>query len=1014
MLKPENSLDSSIPSTSLRALISSFPRPIPGAAPSKPTQDAYAAISKVLIPRLVGYIVVPHGIKGLPDPPPGMLAVDPRLGADTDALDVLIEVIRCFGSMLLDLEKLSFQKKILEILKDERTGNVTKKKAVTATSLLVIHMTDLQLSTFITSMKDAFQQGYLQRRILITVLGSLARFIPQRLGQHLEALTPFIFKALSKAEFDEGLMEINEDGSLDPTKEEVKEAALITLECFLSSCSSEMRVYTNDVIDSSLRYVKYSPSLTTDEDDEEMDGTQSSEDDEGDAAENSDMEDEDFEEEGGMSDDDDASWKIRRCAAKVLYTLIMTRASGDLLETGILYEKVAPVLIKCFQEREENVRLEVLTAMTALIKKTGEGASKLSTVVDDEGYASGSSTSKTRKRRRSGSDASMYDAPATFTPKEFISPAQSPSPISNAQADLARLRPSIVQAAAKLLRSNSLPTKQATTTLLHDVVLIQNGSLNEQLGQVIDPILDYIKTPGTSGATSATTGTSGAFPASSVSLRIEALRLVGAICETHVAKAISPYVGKIVPSLIKAANDKYFKISGEAVRVLERLVEVLTPPRSAGMDDKFKTYLSSIFNAIIDRVSANDTDLEVRQQAIHALGTFLARSSRTSKIETLPAAKRSKALDVLYDRLRSEITRVESVQAIDTLAISLADKDELTETWVRNVALELAGQLRKSDRTLRDTSLRALKHLVAKTTVINKLNEETVRALVQMLLPLLDPRSLNLLGLTLEVITDLVQRNPKVVVTEDFNNALCRIVVVPLSDNVLDVLLTLVATVGATGAGKPLMQNLLKDVGVTGDPAIVGAAIGTLLVSGESTVGIHINDFINELHTAPDDRRKCLALSVLGEAGLRLGSSSPLQPNVFADHFRSKSTLVPRAAAVGLGRAGAGNSSTYLPMILSAMNKRGNTQYLLLHSIKEVLQYASKKGTDISNYTEEIWIKLLSVSDMEDNKVLAAECIGRLISIEPRRYFPMLQVCIDDSWPETLLTYLSLDIPQGP
>ena len=999
MLKPENSLDSSIPSTSLRALVSSFPRPIPGVAPSKPTQDAYAAISKVLIPRLVGYIVVPHGIKGLPDPPPGMLAIDPRLGADTDALDVLIEVIRCFGSMLLDLEKLAFQKKILEILKDDRTGNVTKKKAVTATSLLVIHMTDSQLSTFIKNMKDAFQRGRLQRRILITVLGSLARFIPQRLGQHLEALTPFIFKALSKAEFDEGLMEINEDGSLDPTKEEVKEAALITLECFLSSCSSEMRVYTNDVIDSSLRYVKYSPSLTTGEDDEVVDRTQSSEDDEGDIddAENSDMEDEDFEEEGGMSDDDDASWKIRRCAAKVLYTLIMTRASGDLLETGILYEKVAPVLIKCFQEREENVRLEVLSAMTALIKKTGEGASKLSIVVDDEGYASGSSTSKTRKRRRSGSDASMFDAPATSTSKELTSPAQSPSPISNAQADLARLRPSIVQAAAKLLRSNSLPTKQATTTLLHDVVVIQNGSLNEQLGQIIDPILDYIKTPGTSGATSATTGTSGAFPATSVSLRIEALRLVGAICETHVAKAISPYVGKIIPSLIKAANDKYFKISSEAVHVLERLIEVLTPPRSAGMEDKFKAYLSSIFDAIVDRVSANDTDLEVRQQAIHALGTFLARSSRTSKIEILPVTKRSKALDILHDRLKSEITRVESVQAIDTLAISLADKDELKETWVRNVALELAGQLRKSDRTLRDTSLKALKHLVAKTTVINKLNEETVRALVQMLLPLLDPRSLSLLGLTLEVITDLVQRSSKVVVTEDFNNALCRIVVVPLSDNVLDALLTLVATVGATGAGKPLMQNLLKDVGVTGDPAIVGAAIGTLLVSGESTVGIHINDFINELHTAPDDGRKCLALSVLGEAGLRLGSSSPLQPNVFADHFRSKSTLVPRAAAVGLGRAGAGNPSTYLPMILSAMNKRGNTQYLLLHSIKEVLQYASKKGTDISNYTEEIWTKLLSVSEMEDNKVLAAECIGRLISIEPRKYFPMLQVCIDDS-----------------
>ena len=988
-LEPVNSLDSSIPSTSLRALISSFPHPIPGIPPSKPTQDAYAAVSKVLVPRLVGYIVIPHGIKGLPDPPPGMLAIDPKLGADTNALDVLTEVIRCFGPMLHDLEKIAFQKKILEILKDDRTASVAKKKAVTAGSILVVHMTDSQLSTFISSMKDAFQSGRLPRRVLMTMLGSLARYVPQRLGQHLDSLAPIVFKALSKAEFDATLMELGEDGSLDPTKEEVKEAALITLEGLLSSCSNEMRTYTTQVIDTSLRYVKYRPSLTMDEDEDEMNVEVEDE-------ENVDMEDEDFEEEGGMSDDDDASWKIRRCAAKALYTLIMTRAGGDLLENGILYERVAPVLINCFQEREENVRLEVLTAMAALVKKTGETASRLPVSVDDEGYISSSSTSKTRKRRRSGSDASMYDAPTPSTSKEVTSPMQSPSPISSAQADLARLRPSVVQAVAKLLRSNSLPTKLAATTLLHDIVTIQAGSLNQHLSQVIDPILEFISIPSATGATLAAIAASGATPATSVSLRIEALRLISATCDTHVAKTISPYVGRIVPSLIKAVNDKYFKISSEAVRVVEHLVEVLTPPRSTGMEETFKPYLSSIFDAIIDRASTNDNDLEVRQQAIHTLGIILARSSKLNRAEILPMAKRSKALDILYDRLKNEITRVESVQAIDTLAASLADKDELKETWVRQVSLELAGQLRKSDRILRDTSLKALRHLVAKGNVINKLDEKTIRTLVQMLLPLLDIRSLNLLNLTLEVLSDLVRRNPKAVITTDFNKSLCGIVVAPLSDNVLDALLTLVAAVGATGGGKPLMQNLLKDVGVTGDPAIVGAAIGTLLVSGESTVGIHINDFINELHTAPDDRRKCLALSVLGEAALRLGSSSPLQPHVFSEHFRSKSALVPRAAAVGLGRAGAGNPSVYLPMILSTMNQRGSTQYLLLHSIKEVLQYASKKGVNISNYTEEIWTKLLSVSEAEDNKALGAECIGRLISIEPRKYFPMLQVCIKD------------------
>jgi len=63
------------------------------------------------------------------------------------------------------------------------------------------------------------------------------------------------------------------------------------------------------------------------------------------------------------------------------------------------------------------------------------------------------------------------------------------------------------------------------------------------------------------------------------------------------------------------------------------------------------------------------------------------------------------------------------------------------------------------------------------------------------------------------------------------------------------------------------------------------------------------------------------------------------------------------------------------------------------------LQYASKTRLSIVSSTDEIWDILFKVSELEDNKAIGAECIGRLISIEPRKYLPMLQQYLQDSIP---------------
>ena len=65
------------------------------------------------------------------------------------------------------------------------------------------------------------------------------------------------------------------------------------------------------------------------------------------------------------SGDDDASWKVRRGAAKLL-AAVYTNYIGDL---DALYPKTVPSLLSRFREREENVKADVFAAFIALLQQ---------------------------------------------------------------------------------------------------------------------------------------------------------------------------------------------------------------------------------------------------------------------------------------------------------------------------------------------------------------------------------------------------------------------------------------------------------------------------------------------------------------------------------------------------------------------------------------------------------------------------------------------------------------------
>jgi cullin-associated NEDD8-dissociated protein 1 len=988
-LKLKNSVDNTVPSLALRAVITALPRPVQGSPPSKDVGEAYGAISRVLIPRLLGpseKVLLPKTRVSLPSVPEGLLQNERELNAD--AVDVLIEVVRCFGPMLLQIEVEAMQDAVITVLENDRALSVVKKRAVVAVSILALYLSDDLLAVTANRMASVLSKpdiSAVTRRLYISIMGSMARSIPHRFGKYLGILTPHILTALGEKELQKHLNELSDGDDIGLEYNEVREASLVALEAFLASCPQEMRSYTDETIAACLRFLKYDPNSNVDDEDMDVDD----DDDEDDDLD----EDEDFDADAGFDDDDDGSWKVRRCAAKALYTLITTRGSGDLLENGILYNQAGPALVKRFDEREENVRLEVIAALSLLVRKTGEGLFPTDLSLDENESDLPNQIPINRKRRRQSSGGGSMNPLQFMTGSGLTSPVLEKVPSTGPRADLARLTPSIVKASTKLLKGKVVPTKQAIINLLDDIISVQRGGLSEYFDDILPPIIESIKTIASGTLSTSLAAAGGAGSATPSTLRIAALKLTSDIAKTHSSSLLQPYLSKVVSGVVAAVNDRYYKISSEAIKTVEELIKTITPPRSRLTAQKFKTELTKLHDAIMERTAAHSADAEVRQRAIHALGVLLSRTSGTDGVALLPVDKRKAALDVLLERLKNETTRLAAVRAVDNVAAFTTSSSQLEKQWIQEVAIELAAQLRKANRALRGSSIQALKHLILAPASRAQLDAATIQGLVSSLLPVVNNKDTHLLGPALMVLSSLVLESPDLVITQAMTTALCQLLKSSSASIVIDSLLILVTNVGQSGTGQPLMNGLLKDVSIGGDPSVVGKVIGTLLVSSGKSAGVTIDNFISELQSSAkskDEARVSLALAVLGEAGMRLGQQSPLSPDLFLQQFHDEPDKVSLAAAVALGRAGAGNVSQYLPVILKAMEKGGSTQYLLIQSTKEVLHQVA--AADISDFGPGIWSQLLKASANADNRVVGAECVGRLVLLDPKLFMPQLQV----------------------
>ncbi|RVW44350.1 Cullin-associated NEDD8-dissociated protein 1 [Vitis vinifera] len=170
-----------------------------------------------------------------------------------------------------------------------------------------------------------------------------SRAVGYRFGSHLGDTVPVL---------------INYCTSASENDEELREYSLQALESFLLRCPRDISSYCDEILHLTLEYLSYDPNFTDNMEEDTDD-------------ENHEEEEDEYvvhcESATEYTDDEDASWKVRRAAAKCLAALIVSRP--EMLSK--LYEEACPKLIDRFKEREENVKMDVFNTFIELLRQTG-------------------------------------------------------------------------------------------------------------------------------------------------------------------------------------------------------------------------------------------------------------------------------------------------------------------------------------------------------------------------------------------------------------------------------------------------------------------------------------------------------------------------------------------------------------------------------------------------------------------------------------------------------------------
>ncbi|XP_063225020.1 cullin-associated NEDD8-dissociated protein 1 [Bacillus rossius redtenbacheri] len=741
--------------------------------------------------------------------------------------------------------------------------------------------------------------------------------------------------------------------------DELREHCLQAFEAFVQRCPKEITPHINSITELCLLYITYDPNYNYDEGEECDDGMMETEEDE---------DDDDNEE---YSDDDDMSWKVRRSAAKCLEAVITTR--HEMLAD--FYRVLSPALIARFKEREENVKSDIFHAYIALLKQTRQ------TVV-------------------------------TNHDPESMEQQESPFCMLNAQV------PAIVEAVHQQMKEKSIKTRQDCFALLRELVIVLPGALTNHIPTLIPSILYSMGDKN-----------------SSSNMKIDTLTFVQCLLNTHPSEIFRPLMPVLVPGVIAAVGDSFYKITAEALVVLQQLVKVIRP-----LDEPFNMEFAPItielYNCTLLRLKTADIDQEVKERAISCMGQIICHMGDFLK-EELPIC-----LPIFLDRLRNEITRLTTIKALTKVAGSPLNID-LRPILAEAVPV-LGSFLRKSQRSLKLSTLILLDTLIKNYS--SAVNSELLNKVIVELTPLISEADLHIAQLTLTLLTSIAHVYPAALALIS-DTILSEIIVLAKSpllqgaalNSMLEFFQAL-AKAGLPGMGyrdllnmlvAPIASNASGGNDRSGGISLLhkqafhslAKCVAALTVAWQHEAFNVVQQFLCDIQTPMSDAQHVFALLVIGEIGRHVDLSSIGNlKQVILHSFSSQSEEVKSAASYTLGSVAVGNLPQYVPFVLQEIETQPRRQYLLLHSLKEIISYQSATPEGIQAlhpFVPAIWQQLFRHCECgeEGMRNVVAECLGRLTLIDPASLLPRLQESLGSPSPlmrTTVVTAVKFTISDQP
>lgn len=821
-----------------------------------------------------------------------------------EALDILSDLLNRFGALLIQYHE-PLLTALLPQLCSQRLA--VRKRSITAISSLMVSSNQVILEKTLSTLIDTLnhckndQSTLNDARTYIQAVASIARQVGHRFGDHLTQILPIIMIFVQNGD------------------DELKEYCIQAFESFVRRCPKEITPYIQPMIELCLKYLQYDPNYNYDDDDDDDEMEMDNEDD----AESNDE----------YSDDDDMSWKVRRASAKCLEAIIATRI--DMVTE--FYQTISPVLISRFKEREENVKVDIFSAYSALLKQT----------------------------------RAPIDSHPSGDPMD-----QEESAYLLAQSQVK----DIVKSLHKQLREKSIKTRQGAFMLLTDLINVMPSALHDDAATLIPGILFSLSDKN-----------------STSNMKIDALTFLNSFLKCNPPHAFQPHTQTLLPAIITAVSDSFYKISSEALLVMTQMIRVIRPDPTGNSPFPFQQFIKPIYDCTLIKLKANDIDQEVKERAITCMGQLIS-SCGDHMSEELKVT-----LPIFTDRLRNEITRLTCVKALTNITSSPFRLD--LSSLLAEAFPILASFLRKFQRALKLSTLLLLDTICKNYG--HYLNRQAIEMILNEIPPLISESDLHVSQLTLSFLTSVTRNHsemqdlaivPKKILPETLILVRSPLLQGAALQSVLDFFQALVRSsfpgLDHTGLVK---QLTLPIVSPQSNPSTLhkqafhstAKCVAAITVIDAQLSRKTVQSYINEMNNPHSDSFVTFVFLVIGEIGKVVDLSSITQlKSLLMDAFSSPSEDVKSSASFALGSIAVGNLQEYLPFILEEIENRNKRQYLLLHSLKEIIHCQSINPAAIQSlepHLSSIWSLLLNHCQCpeEGTRNVVAECLGKLTLMNP-------------------------------